>query len=190
MERKIKMGRNLKIFAELERKEPFTDREKRSLHTENWGKDRPDYATLQFIRDIQATQKLNKKEAIQYYKNYRRKSIEGKRSISDEIDRGIKNLYPEKRRSDRSGEIMKDIYYPKQKVEKPNKITKNEYIRNKQPARKYKSISEYLSRAKVSKETKIRVKNAHEKYPNATLYELQHGVNSKASKDFRRRNGL
>lgn len=54
-----------------------------------------------------------------------------------------------------------------------------------------KEIRFYLASVKnCNTPTYEKVKKGHKIYPDATKYELTHGINSKASRDFRMKHGL
>jgi len=102
------------------------------------------------------------------------------KSLISKVKKGIKkglytNYYSEGRnpKEDKRGHIE-----PKQKKQTMYLPVKNPAIKKNEKERSY------------TPQTKLRVEKAHIKYPNATNYELRHGVNSKASKAYRQRHKM
>jgi hypothetical protein len=155
------------VFTKLERDSPFTDNEKAiySIKEQN------------LIRGIQLRDKEDKNQAIQTYHNY---EIEGKRAIkglNSSIRKYIKSQYPKigGQQAHEVSEFEKNP--PKRKIKLENKRNVDKYLTNK---------DNYFRNEK----TYNRIKKAQEKYPDASLFELSHGViNSKASQEYRVKHG-
>lgn len=107
-------------------------------------------------------------------------------SLISRVKRGIKkgyygNYYSESRNPD---EDKRGHKAPKIKAIKTDKPI-NMFTPIKKPA-----IKKNEKERSYTPQTKARVEAARLKYPNATNYELRHGVKSKASKAYRQRNGI
>jgi hypothetical protein len=129
------------------------------------------------IRGIQLRDKADKQRAIATYHNY---EIEGKRklkSLNTSIRKYIKERYPS--HGGKISHTVKDFKKPepKRKVKLANKKQVDKYLTNK---------DNYFRNEKQF----IRIKNSQLKYPNASLQELRHGVNSKWSEEYRIKHGL
>ena len=99
------------------------------------------------------------------------KSKESLKKIAKKVKQGIKKggyTYVGKPIEEPRGFLK-----PKQKKEK------------KKPTEKKKRTGKKKTEKPVSAKTQKRVESAKRKYPDATKYELQHGVNSKASQKYR-----
>jgi hypothetical protein len=155
------------VYRTLDRKEPFTETEKVQFSIKEQN----------LIRGIQLRDKENKQDAIQTYTNYQ---IEGKRAtkaLNSSVRKYIKSQYPK-----HGGKIEHEVSEfekkkSKSQVKKENKKEVSKFIGNKKNY--YKNEKGYN-----------RVKTASKKYPNASVQELRHGVNSKWSQDYRIKHGL
>ena len=154
------------VYKKLERDNPFTENEKVKFND----KERA------LIRGIQLRDKTSKKDAMQTYHNYQ---IEGKRkvkSLNSSVRNYLKTKYP------KHGGITHEVseMEPRPKRHETRLNHKKEvfkFITNKD--NKIKNESTYK-----------RVQRAYIKYPNASLGELRHGINSKWSENYRVKNGL
>lgn len=141
------------IFKQFDKDEPFTKSELR----------RYDKQKRQFIRNIQLSQNLNKKDAIAYFKNYLKKSQKTRKEIRENIIKTVKTYYP------RKGKKRKEMQG------KP--IKKKKQRKQKRFSAKYATFTEWAKTQKDSKYTQKIIKR-WKKYPNATLDELR-GVKKK-----------
>lgn len=108
-----------------------------------------------------------------WFRSYARKSKDALKKILQKVKKGIKHgryTYVSKPIEEPRG-----FQLPKQK-KKPTKPKKKKEKQIKKPKRIQKPVSE---------KTKKRMESAKQKYPDATRFELQHGVNSKASQKYR-----
>jgi hypothetical protein len=164
--------------AQLDIQEPFTQREAKGLGKRN----------MAFIRDLQISRRINKKEAIELYASSNLKSKKHLAKLERETQKKIKDYYSQKHKFQVTGET---------KFEKP--ILKTKTKREKEQATKIKNwlklekekLQNYFASEKYKRTaTYQRIKAQHKQYPDATKYELVHGVNSKASQRFRLNHGL
>lgn len=122
-----------------------------------------------------------------WFAQYEKHNPKGKTiSLISKVKKGIKkgyygNYYSESRNPD---EDKRGHKAPKIKTVKTGKPI-NMFTPVKKPA-----IKKNERERKYTPQTKVRVERARQKYPNATNYELRHGVNSKASKAYRQRNRI
>lgn len=121
-----------------------------------------------FIRSIQMAKGKTKKQAIKDFNKY----LNSEGRTRKNFRRKIQN----KNREDNS---------PPTHV-KPIDITKHRYI--SKSGKLQKTPKEYAAKTKSPK-VKHRIISAEKKYPDASTYELRHGVNSKASQEYRLRHG-
>lgn len=164
--------------AQLDILEPFTSREKRGLGKRN----------MAFIRDLQISRRISKKEAIELYANTNLKSKEHLEKLENEVQQKIKDYYSKKKQFNipTDGEAPKKVTKEKTKREK----AQEKKIKEWKKAQK-KELSLYFNSLKYrNTPTYERIKAAHKQYPDATKYELVHGVNSKASQKYRLEHGL
>jgi hypothetical protein len=163
---------------QLDFEQPFTQREKKGLGKQN----------MAFIRDIQISRRISKDEAIELYAASNSKGKKALNKLMKETKTKIKDHYNQKRQYKISTE--KDFEAPiknaqKRRKAKEEKIFKG-WLRNEK-----KELRMYLASVKYrGTPTYNKVKSGHKKYPDATKYELTHGINSKASKNFRVKHGL
>jgi hypothetical protein len=158
--------------------EPFTQREARGLGKQNQA----------FIRDIQISRRISKDEALKLYAEKNMKGKKALQKLMNETKTKIKDHYNQKHQF----RVQTD-----KEFEAP--IQKAKVKREKQQAKDFKSwlrkekreIRFYLASQKFrNTPTYAKVKRGHKTYPDATKYELTHGVNSQASKKFRVEHGL
>lgn len=158
----------------LDEKEPFTDNEKVSYQERD----------LQFIRDIQLKKGISKTAAKKEFNKYLNSSDNSKKKLS--LRKEIRNMLQASSPPSHAPPIeITEQKHKRPKVKKPRKkIVKKKGINKKQPQK----IKEAIKNTKSPKVVK-RLQSASKKYPNATPYELRHGVNSKASQEYRLRHG-
>jgi hypothetical protein len=155
------------VFKKLDREQPFDENEKARYSVKEQN----------LIRGIQLRDKTDKPIAIATYHNY---ELEGKRklkSLNTSIRKYIKERYPS--HGNKPTHTVKDFkqHEPKKKIKLQNKREVDKFLMNR---------DNYFKNEKVFK----RIKNAQLKYPNASLQELRHGVNSKWSEEYRVKHGL
>lgn len=153
------------VIKSLNRKEPFSFDE--SV--------RYDDKEKALIRSIQLRDKVNKDKAVDKYESYKIRGEKQIKVISSSVRSYIDSQYP------KNGEIDRKVsdfeQKPKSKIVKENKKQVKSFLSDK-------------SNKSKNETTYTRIEKASKKYPNASLYELRHGVNSKASQEYRLRHGL
>lgn len=149
-------------LKKIERDEPWTNKE-RDMNPRD----------KNFIRNIQALYKVDKEKAKEIFS---KSNLEGKKAfkrLERRVTKGIKAFYPKhKVFKSKSGEFKRPEVETKSKYQVSHLKTK----KGKEQLRSY------------NKTTIKRVESAQEKYPDASNYELRHGINSKASRAYRLRN--
>lgn len=163
---------------QLNFEQPFTQREAKGLGKQN----------MAFIRDIQISRKISKAEALELYaaSNSKGKNALGK--LMKETKTKIKDHYNQKHKFKISTD--KDFEAPvknaRKRREAKEEKTFKAWLKNEK-----KEIRFYLASVKNrNTPTYEKVKKGHKTYPDATKFELTHGINSKASRDFRIKHGL
>lgn len=147
MPRKIERERE-----RLEQIEPWTESENKAYRQKD--KD--------FIRNIQLSKNLNKKQAKKEFNTYINSSKKTKKKLA--LRQSVRDFLKGSSPPTHAKPInAKNLKFTRPKVKKESKP--------KTP--------------KVQK----RLESARKKYPNASTYELHHGVNSKASQEYRLRHG-
>ena len=116
------------------------------------------------------------------WRQYVKKSKKALNKSINAVRKNIKKAYPPTG-IDKRGFVLPEQKGKKGKGKKEGK-KKSKMIEYKP---KYKKTDK---ERKYTKETKSRVEKALAKYPNASNYELRHGVNSKASQEYRLRHGM
>lgn len=128
---------------------------------------------------------LKEKSEQTWFRQYAKKSKDQLIKITKTVKKQIKQ---------NKGGYFKDSRNPKddnrgfiqpKKKGVNKKEVKNMYAKVKKPAIKKNEKERHYTES-----TKKRVESARKKYPNATNYELRHGVNSKASQEYRLRHGI
>lgn len=154
------------VFKKLDREQPFNEIEKAQYNVKEQN----------LIRGIQLRDKSDKKDAIATYHNY---EIEGKRklkSLNASVRNYLKSRYP--KHGSISHSVTEFQAQPtKTQVRKDNKKQVNQWIFTRKNYHK-------------NPERYDKIKKASQKYPNASLYELSEGVNSKRSQEYRLKHGL
>lgn len=154
------------VFKKLNRDNPFTNKE------------RVNYSVKErnLIRGLQLKNKISKDESITLFDDYKKKSQSIYKKNISKIRKYIETQYGEN-----GGILDKEIedfnFTKRQKRIRDNKKITTKFLNNKN------------NQAKNPK-TYDRVKKAIIKYPNASLGELRHGVNSQWSQKWRLKNGL
>lgn len=155
------------VYATLNRKEPFSknDKTKFTIQEQN------------LIRGLQLRDKKSLNDAIQTYTNYEKESKRKLKSLNSSIRKYIESKYPKL-----GGGIEHEVSEyeaPKSKGEE----------RRKYKLKTVEFIAKRENKIKNSK-TYMRVKKSSIKYPNASLGEHRHGVNSKWSENWRVKHGF
>jgi len=166
------------VIAKLDRDDPFSPELKKGLGKRN----------MTFVRQLQISRKISKQEALDLYGSTNLKSKAAKKKLQNEMRKTLKERYPrhEQFKTTTSKEFEKPIQKTKAKREEKKRVTikqwkKSERIkwRNYLESKKYRLTPKYIT-----------LKKNHKIYPDASLYELRHGLNSKASKAYRVNHGL
>jgi hypothetical protein len=147
----------IKKYAELEQMEKFTAKEQSEFSK----RDRT------FIRGIQISNKLSKRNAIKKYKDTIIKGDNYYKKLQKDTSTYIKEYYP-----------IKDKQHKDMGIKEPAKTGKRKMRVTPTEIKKY--INK-ISSAKV----KRRIASAYKKYPDASLYELRYGVNSDKAQKYR-----
>lgn len=141
--------------------QPFTKDEKASYQKRD----------MDFIRSIQVTKNLSKNEAKEEFMKYLQSEPKSKLKLRNSI-RKLQKQYTQ---------------YPKTHVPEP--VTGKQHIRPKPKEKKgAKTVKEAITKTKSAK-VRQRLISASKKYPSASVFELRHGINSKASQEWRLRHG-
>lgn len=115
-----------------------------------------------------------------WFKSYARKSEKNLQKILKKVKKGIKHgqfTYHARPKEEKE----KERGFQKPKVKKGKKKVSKPVKKEKRAVKKTEKQRTYVPK------TKQRVEKAQQKYPDATNYELRHGVNSKASQEYRLR---
>jgi len=117
--------------------------------------------------------KVDKTTALDIYSKANLKSKDQLKLLGKLVRKKMETYYPKSKQGTTNDGINNRIL-PKPDKSKGEKTTKN------------KEVKEYLTNPKTQKDkTYSRVLTASYKHPTASKYELQHGVNSLASKRYR-----
>jgi len=176
---KQKRSRALKEKHEqLNFDEPFTPREQKGLGKQN----------MAFIRDIQISRRISKDEAIALYSSSNLKGKKSLETLMKETKTKIKDHYNQKHQY--KVQTEKEFEAPIVNARKRRKV-KEEKEYKKWLKEEKKELRIYLASMKnANSPTYEKVKKGHKIYPDATKFELSHGINSKASKNYRIKHGL
>lgn len=150
---------------------------------EPWTQNELDAYTLQdraFIRNLQLKDKVSKDRAKNKYIRYANKSKGALKKLGRETRKWIKERYP--KHVAFKTEREKGFKYPS--LKKGEKVKQYQTI--KQRKIQVQNIQKIKQQTKGHK-TQKRVVRAAIKYPSVSKYELQHGINSAASKRYRAR---
>lgn len=151
------------LHRRLDEKEPWSDDELESYSNQDRA----------FIRNLQLKDKSNKTQAKKKFIRYAQKSKTAFKKLGRDTRKFIKEHYP---KHDVFKTTKKEFKRPQVKESKKQK----KQISNVQ------AVNEYIKSGKKDK-TYSRITKTAKKYPDASLYELRHGINSKASKEYRRK---
>lgn len=149
-----------KIFKQLETQSPWTKNESKDLSKRD----------KVFIRNLQIKDKSSKVEATEKYKNIIIKGPAHYKKLQKDVTSYVKDLYPV-----HDKKFKTETKEPKRSGKKGTKIKPTEFKK--------------IVNKSVSQKVKIRLTNAHKKYPDASVYELRYGVNSAKSQQYRIKNG-
>lgn len=176
---KQKRSRALKEKHEqLNFDQPFTQREAKGLGKQN----------MAFIRDIQISRKISKDEALELYAASNSKGKSALQKLMKDTKSKIKDHYNQKHKYKiaTEGDFEAPIQKAKLKREKLEEKEFKTWLKKEK-----KEIRFYLASVKNrNTPTYEKVKKGHKTYPDATKYELTHGINSKASQNYRIKHGL
>lgn len=121
-----------------------------------------------FIRNLQIKDKSSKKDAIEKFKLSKQKGPDIYRKLQKDVTSFVKELYP--------------VHDKKIPVDKEPKRTGQKNVRLK-PAEFKKRLE------KIKPSRRMKFIKAHKKYPDAEWYELDQGINSIKSQQYRLRHG-
>lgn len=163
---------------QLDISEPFTPREQKGLGKRN----------MAFIRDLQISRRISKKEAIELYGSSNLKSKKHLQRLERETQKKIKDYYSQKHQYQVSGEgeFEKPIQKTRTKREKEQEKKIKQWVKKQKTETKHWFASEKNKRLPRYNA----IKNQYKQYPDASMYELRHGVNSVASQRYRMKHGL
>jgi len=166
------------VIKKLDKEQPFSRTESKGLGKRN----------MTFIRQLQISRKLSKEDAMKLYGDTNLKSKKAVKKLQLDTRKSIKERYPrhEQFKTPTSTEFKKPEVKTSAKREKKKRVTIKQW--KKSESIKWRNFLE--SKKYVGTPKYIALKNGHKQYPDASLYELRHGLNSKASKTFRVNHGL
>lgn len=121
-----------------------------------------------FIRNLQIKDKSSKEDAIKKFQESKQKGPDEYRKLQKDTTSFVKELYPV---HDKKIPVETEPKRTGRKVQRMKPSTFKKHLQNINPSRRQKFI------------------NAYKKYPDATWAELNYGVNSKKSQEFRLKNG-
>jgi hypothetical protein len=184
---KPKLIRSLKPeYAKLEKKDPWSHHELASFPARQ----------RNFIRGIQITHKMEKQQAIDYFA---RANLTSKERFK-ELEKTVKTRLEKYAASDSGGKHVHPIFTTndlkrergilKKRVEKNDKtikLKKKKQELSKLPVDKW--LKSKIIQKTVSEKAYNRIKRGRELHPYASKFELQHGINSKASEKYRKTHG-
>lgn len=153
---------------ELNDNEPWTDKQREQFSKKE----------LSFIRNIQILNGIDKKSAVKTFKQYKLKSPEAIKKLARATRRKIKAYYPPSEPFVKGTVKQAHKTPPIKRVSdtiKVNRRETNAYLKN--PDNQKKGNYE-------------RIEKSSKKYIDASPFEHQHGVNSKASQEYRERIGM
>jgi len=141
--------------------------------TQPWSKKELQGYTYQeriFIRDIQISKKINKKNAIEFYLNYAIKSKKQKRKIRDKIIADVRATYPKHKKTSYRGINLKG---------KNHKLPSGKQPRQKEFSVNYDNFEDWNEQQLINNTTESKyysyIVKRHEKHPNWSLEELRRG---------------
>lgn len=173
-------------YEKLEKKEPWSHHELTSFPARQ----------RNFIRGIQITHNMEKQQAIDYFA---RANLTAKERFK-ELEKTVKTRLEKYAASDSGGKHVHPIFTTndlkkeqgilKKRVEKNDKTIKLK--KKKQEASKLpvdKWLKSVTVKKNVNEKQYQRVLKGHKLHPYASKFELQHGINSKASEKYRQKHG-
>jgi ABC-type Fe3+/spermidine/putrescine transport system ATPase subunit len=173
-------------YAKLEKKEPWSHHELTSFPARQ----------RNFIRGIQITHNMEKQQAIDYFA---RSNLTSKERFK-ELEKTVKTRLEKYAASDSGGKHVHPIFTTndlkkeqgilKKRVEKNDKtikLKKKKQEVSKLPVDKW--IKNDIVKKNVNEKQYQRVLKGHKLHPYASKFELQHGINSKASEKYRKMHG-
>jgi len=166
MKRKTHQPSIKTVFKKLDNAEPWTAHEKKTYSVKE----------RNLIRGLQLRDKTDKETSKQTYIDAINKSNKAVKALSSSVRGYIDSKYP---KHGQNKNPVPDFKRKDKKTEirKKNKTEVKKFLDNKD--NKYKDEKSYNRVSKGSK-----------KYPNASVQELRHGVNSKWSQNYRVNHGL
>lgn len=167
-----------KKHEQLDITDPFSKREQSGLGKRN----------MAFIRDLQISRKITKKEALKLYGDTNLKDKKLQKKLQNETRKRIVDYYSQKQ----PFKITKDGDFVAPKTKEEKQAEKKQIMKLKSFIKTEKQkVSDYLHSEKWRNTPKydLIVKN-HKIYPDASLFELRKGVNSKEAQKFRLTHGL
>lgn len=166
------------VHAKLNREQPFTQTEEKGLGKRN----------MAFIRNLQISRGLDKAEALKLYSDTNLKSKEALKKLAKTARKDVENRYPRHKVFKLANN--KDFEKPIVKTRKRRIQTEEQKIKAWKKEEKDKIKTFFADRKSRSLKTFEKMQAAHKMYPDATLYELRKGVNSRASEKYRLNHGL
>ena len=165
-------------IAKLNREQPFTKQESKGLGKRN----------MTFVRQLQISRKISKDDALKLYGDTNLKSKKAVKKLQNDTRKSIKERYPrhEQFKTSTTTEFKK----PEVKTQKKREEKKRRTIKQWKKEERSKWSNFLQSKKYVDTPKYKQLKNNHKTYPDATLYELRHGLNSNASKTYRVNHGL
>jgi len=165
------MGRLKDLQESLNNLEPFSPQEDRQL----------DNRSKTFIRDIQIVNRVNKNEALKIFANNKNKSSNALKHLGKTIRTKLKKYLSQ---SPTKGGTTN---FNNKKFTTPKKQQGTKHHKGSTNA----GVKKYLTDPTHQKDkTYPRVLRQSYLHPKADLYEAQHGINSKASREYRARRQL
>lgn len=173
----VKLPTIKEVHAKLDKEDPFTKREKSGLGKRN----------MAFIRNLQISRRMTKQEAIDFYAKSNLKSKEHLQKLAKEVRKDVENRYP--KHAVFQVATTTKFEKPIAKTAKKRKLTATQKLKTWKKEEKSKMSNFFHSEKYKNTSTYQKVKSGHKKYPDATLFELRKGVNSKASQKYRANHG-
>lgn len=153
---------------ELNEKEGWTEKEQEKYSKKD----------LSFIRNIQILNNIDKKTAVKTFKQYKLKSPEAVKKLARATRKKIKAYYPKEEPFVKGTVKQAHKKPPVKRVADTIKVNRHE-------------TKDYLKNSDNKKKGNYtRVEKSAKKYIDASPFEHQHGVNSKASQEYREHIGM
>jgi hypothetical protein len=154
------------VFKKLNRNEPFSSSEYKKYNKQERA----------LIRGIQLRNNSDKQTSINFFNEYKIKGKEKTKQLASTIRQDLEARYPKE-----GGQVFHEV----SEFNTPKKRAK--LYHQKRKVNNYLNNSENKSK---NEKTYNRVLRAYLKYPNASLGELRHGVNSNWSQEYRVNHGF